>query len=268
MAIEAHAANRQRWDEVTPVHVVSRFYDVAGFLAGRCTVGPVERGAVGDVRGRRLLHLQCHFGLDTLSWARLGADVVGVDFSAPALAEARRLAARIGLADRARFVESDVLELALGERFDVVFTSHGTIGWLSDLGRWGQVVARHLSPGGVFYVLDAHPTALMFAADDDGGLRLAYEYVHRDDPYIKAVPDFAEPGYVPRSPEHSWSWPLVDVAGALERAGLCVFEFREYPFAAWPMFPGMEPDDGGDYWHPPPEGFRLPLMFALKARWP
>ena len=187
MAVDAHEPNRRLWDEVTPVHVASRFYDVEGFLAGRCTVAPVELTALGDLRGKRLLHLRCHFGLDPLSRARRGAAlVVGVDFSGPALAAAGRLAERVGLADRARFVHSDVLELALGERFDLVFTSHGTVGWLGDLRRWGETVARHLAPGGLFYVMDAHPVALLFEAEGQGGggRRLAHDYFHGEAPLV------------------------------------------------------------------------------------
>ena len=272
MAVEAHEPNRRRWDEVTPVHVASRFYDVDGFLAGRCGVKPIEREALGDLRGKRLLHLQCHFGLDTLSLARQGAaEVVGVDFSEPALAEARRLAGRAGLADRARFMHGDVLELALGERFDVVFTSHGTVGWLSDLRRWGEAVARHLAPGGLFYMADAHPVALLFEAEEEGRrLRLAYDYFHSDAPLVfDSQPDYAEPGYVPRAPEHNWIWSLSDLFGALEGAGLVVFDFREYPFAAWKVFPDMAFREDTRYWHPPEAGARrLPLRYALKARWP
>lgn len=271
MVIAAHEANRRHWDEVTPVHARSRFYDVDAFLAGRCTVGPVERAAVGDLRGKRLLHLQCHFGLDTLSFARLGAaEVTGVDFSDVALSEARRLTERLGLADRAQFVRSDVLELSLDARFDIVFTSHGTIGWLSDLRRWGETIARHLAPDGLFCIVETHPTALLFEPDkaDSGRLRLTYGYFHGETPLVdESGPDYAEPGYLPRGPRHYWIWSLADMFGALEQAGLQTFGLREYAFNAWPMFAGMQRGDDG-YWHPPEGAPHLPLMFSLKARWP
>src|SRR5690606_2911642 len=136
----------------------SRFYDVDGFLAGGCSLLPIEREEVGDVRGKSLLHLQCHFGLDTLSWARRGARVTGVDFSSAAIAKAEELAARAVL--EARFVECEVTragEALSHELFDVVCTSWGVLGWLPDLGAWARTAASLVKPGGTFYLAELHP---------------------------------------------------------------------------------------------------------------
>src|SRR5262247_2913851 len=176
MADEALEANRRLWDSWARINLASRFYDVEGFAAGRGRdLDSIALAGPGDVRGKSLLHLQCHFGMDTIRWARHGAAVTGVDFSTEAIAAARALAARMGVP--ATFVHSNIYELPskLDGRFDVVFTSHGVLGWLPDLDRWAQVVAHFLSAGGIFYVVDAHPVALCF--DDrlkEPDLRLLY----------------------------------------------------------------------------------------------
>ncbi len=178
---ELKRANQDLWDGWTELHVAGSSYDVEGFKAGRDTLDEVELAGVGDVEGKSLLHLQCHFGLDTMSWARRGARVVGVDFSENAVAHARRLALELGL--DARFIQADVTDAAAvlgrlgGEQFDVVFTSHGTISWLPELREWAQIIAGSLKPGGRFFIADSHPFTWMF--DDEGdepGLRFNPRY--------------------------------------------------------------------------------------------
>lgn len=266
---DAHARNRQRWNEVTPVHVESDFYDVAGFVGGRDTLGPVERAAVGDVAGRRVLHLQCHFGMDTLSWVRLGARAVGVDFSDVALAKARDLARQLGYEDRVGFVEADVTKAGIveGGGFDIVFTSFGTIVWLSDLDGWAATIAANLARDGFFYFLDSHPLAMIFDGDQVEP-RMKYPYFHDAAPDIEpsGAPDYADPDYRIHAEGHEFAWPLQDIFGALERAGLTVFEVREYPFCGWRMFPDMELGADG-YWYRTSAGKELPLLLGFKARW-
>ena len=162
--LEASFASNQRlWDAWTKVHAEGQFYDVAGFRQGGLRVRPYEIAALGDVTGKSLLHLQCHFGLDTLSWARLGARVTGVDFSPAAIRLARELAADIGIPE-ARFVESNVYQLPvrLGDEFDIVYTSRGVLGWLPDIRGWARVVARFVKPGGRFYISEIHPVLQVF----------------------------------------------------------------------------------------------------------
>ena len=148
-AMEDHhlEANRRMWDERVPIHLKSDFYDVTGFLDGTSHLRDFEREELGDVRGKSLVHLQCHFGLDTLSWARLGAEVIGLDFSEVAIVSARDIAERLGL--DAEFVVGDVHSApeVLGRRFDVVYTGLGSISWLPDLDRWARVIADLLEPG-------------------------------------------------------------------------------------------------------------------------
>ena len=261
-----HESNRRRWDELTPVHVRSDFYDVPGFLSGHNTLFEIERKGVGDVRGKSLLHLQCHFGMDSLSWARLGASVVGVDFSEAAITEARKLAEQTGLSERCRFMCCDVLELDehLNERFDVVFTSYGVITWLSDLRRWAEMIARFLKPGGLFFMAEIHPFAFIFR-ENSATLEVAYDYFH--DPRgieIKDTPDYAEPAFTPIHPEYYWAWALADVFYVLCEAGLELHDFREYPFSCYRQFPLLErrPDGG---WYFPEGSVQIPLLYSIAA---
>lgn len=173
------AANQRLWDAWTAVHAAGEFYDLAGFREGGIRIRPYEIAALGDVTGKSLLHLQCHFGLDTLSWARLGAIVTGVDFSPAAIRLARELAADIGITD-ARFIESNVYQLPvrLADAFDIVYTSRGVLGWLPDIRGWARVVARFVRPGGRFYISEAHPVIQVFESEGVGPreLRLQYPY--------------------------------------------------------------------------------------------
>ena len=171
-------ANRALWDEWTGINYRSNFYKVADFKAGLNKLRAYEMAEVGPVDGKELLHLQCHFGLDTLCWARLGARVTGVDFSAAAISQARALAEDVGL--DAHFVQSDIYELPqhLEGGFDVVYTSRGVLGWLPDIERWARVAAHFVRPGGFFYITEIHPVAQVFESEgvEPGELRLTYPY--------------------------------------------------------------------------------------------
>jgi len=270
---EFSEANRALWNAWTRINLASEFYDVEGFASGRARdLDPIARAGPGDVRGKSLLHLQCHFGMDTIRWAQQGAMVTGVDFSEDAVIAARALAARMGVS--ATFVHCDLYELPakLEGRFDVVFTSHGVLCWLPDLERWAQLIARFVAPGGLFYIVEAHPFLQIFndqLAEPD--LRLLYPYFHGPEPFRYEHPGcFSTPDAPITSVEHVWLHTLSDVIGALARAGLRITAFEEYPFLAWRFFPWME--QGPDGWWRLPEDPRLPLgrgslplMFSLKA---
>jgi SAM-dependent methyltransferase len=270
---EYREANRALWNAWTRINVQAKFYDVDAFAAGRGgDLDPIARAGPGDVRGKALLHLQCHFGMDTIRWANHGAVVTGVDFSEEAIAAARALAARMGVP--ATFVHSDVYELPskLEGRFDVVFTSHGVLNWLPDLERWAQVVACFLAPGGIFYVVDAHPVMNLFNDRlTEPDLRLLYPYFRGPEPIREEHAGcYAAPDAPITSVEHVWLHKISDIIGSLIRAGLRIESFAEYPFLSWRFFPWME--QGADGWWRLPEDERLPqgrgslpLMFSLKA---
>jgi 2-polyprenyl-3-methyl-5-hydroxy-6-metoxy-1,4-benzoquinol methylase len=265
--INLHNQNRQNWNEVTPVHMRSPFYDVDGFLAGKSMLDEIELTGVGDVRGKSLLHLQCHFGMDTLSFARLGARVCGVDFSDVAIQAAHDLANKAGLSDVSRFICCDVLELDryLDEQFDIVFTSYGVITWLSDLQKWAQNIARCLKPGGKFFIAEIHPLSMIFK-DATETFELGYNYFH--DPVgvvFPPNPDYAEPSFTASQPEHYWAWPLMDIFSVLNAAGLEIHDFREYPFTVYEQFPQMTKGSDG-FWHVPDHQTNVPLLFSLSAQ--
>jgi len=259
-------SNRELWNAWTRVHVKSKMYDVEGFRRGDNRLDEIVRAGVGDVRGKSLLHLQCHFGLDTLNWARLGARVTGADFSPEAIATARELANEVGLV--ANFVCANIYDLpnVLNEKFDIVFTSHGVLSWLPDLPAWGRVVAHFLKPGGTFFIAEAHPTAYIFDDEHPDDLRVRYPYFHTDAPGSNPVHgSYADREADVHGVEYWWSFSMSDVVNALTRAGLRIESLEEFPFVAWQMYPVME--KGADGWWRLPEKFpALPMMFALKAR--
>ena len=262
-------ANRALWNEWTAINVrAETFYRLEEFRAGGVRVRDYEIEEVGPVTGKDLLHLQCHFGTDTLSWARLGARVTGADFSEPAIGRARSLAAELGIA--ATFVCAELYELPerLDGDFDVVYTSRGVLGWLPDIPRWAGVVARFLRPGGIFYITEVHPVALAF--DDRSGvtdLRLHFPYWSRPEPIV--IPtrgSYADRTAKVEQPfEYGWSHGLGEIVTALASAGLRIDFLRERPFLEWevPFLTEREPGR----WQLP-EGQELPLSFSLKATKP
>ncbi len=263
-------ANRRHWDEIVPIHVRSQFYDVASFKAGKSKLKPVERQEMGDVRGKSLLHLQCHFGLDTLSWAREGAIVTGVDFSEPAVEAARALAAETGI--EARFVLSDIFSLPqkLDGQFDIVFTSYGVLGWLPDLSAWARVAAQFLRPGGTFYIVEFHPFAWVFDdAPDVTDLRLRYPYFPSDEPIVSegvgTYADRAAP--VQQRVTYSWPYPLGDVITSLIKAGLRIEYLHEFPFSSYQVWPFTEQLPDGSVRLTKHDGC-VPLLFSIKAAKP
>lgn len=264
------AANRRLWDRWTELHADSPFYDAAGVLAGASTLTPIERREVGDVAGLDLLHLQCHFGLDTLSWARLGARATGVDLSPKAIERARALAVEAGVA--ARFVCADVYALpaALGDAaaaaFDVVFTSWGVLWWLPDLPAWGEVVAACLKPGGRFHLVEFHPASA--CVDDDGSLARGY---FRGDEADREVspPSYAAPEAGPATGEVAFGWPhpLGQVVTALTSAGLRLDHLHEHDHSPIPCPPFTVEEAPGRH-RMAGAAARLPHGFSLRATRP
>ncbi|OGQ10185.1 MAG: hypothetical protein A2138_18645 [Deltaproteobacteria bacterium RBG_16_71_12] len=256
------ADNRAAWDQRVPIHAASRFYDVAGFKRGASTLQDVELGLVGDVSGKSLLHLQCHFGLDTLSWARRGARVVGVDFSARAIELARELARDVGVG--ARFVECNVYDTRahLEELFDVVFTSYGVIGWLPELCPWAQVIAASLAPGGRFVLVELHPYLWMSQVGPD--LLPRYSYFNTGPISEVTSGTYAERSAQLSLKEHGWNHPIADVINALLEAGLVVDRVGEHDTSPWEIFPNMERAGAEGYcFSAAPK--MVPMLFSLRC---
>lgn len=268
-------SNNDLWDAWTAIHVESPFYDVASFVDGThpIRVADHEIEEVGPVDGRTLLHLQCHFGLDTLSWARLGARVTGADFSEASITQARRLAGQIGHPE-ARFIRSDLEHLpeVLDETFDVVYTSNGVLGWLPDIRRWAAVVARFVRPGGTFYITEIHPVANAFEnmGTQPGELRLAYPYWdHPDRPLRFEVSGSYADREAPTAAllEHNWDHSMGEIVTALIEAGLVIDHLREYDFCVWKL-DFLERSEDGRWRLPAGTPGQLPLSFSLKAHKP
>jgi SAM-dependent methyltransferase len=235
-------------------------------------VRPYEIELIGDVTGKTLLHLQCHFGIDTLSWARLGAKVTGADFSPAAIELARSLADELGFPE-ARFVRSNLYDLpnALDGEFEVVYTSRGVLGWLPDIRGWARVVAHFLAPGGTFFISEAHPVLQAFESEGvaPGELRLAYPYWEHAEPLTFEVKgSYADPdAVVGEHTEHGWDHGLGEIVTALIDARLRIETLVEHPFVEWKIDFLVE-DDEGRWRLPVDAGGELPLMFSLRATKP
>jgi ubiquinone/menaquinone biosynthesis C-methylase UbiE len=255
--------NRHNWNVWTGFHTASEFYDVAGFKAGKLSLNPLEREELGDVNGKTLLHLQCHFGLDTLSWARLGARVTGVDFAEDAISAAQTLARETVL--DARFICSNIYRLpeALDEQFDIVFTSYGVLFWLQDLQRWAEIVARSLKPGGTFYIVEMHPFANVFN-NDITELQAKYSYTHQQTPHVEEFTGTYAGASDYRATEYTWSFGLGETLTALLQAGLRLEWVHEFPFAYYQQHPALtQHDDGTRRWADPAN--TIPLLFSVRA---
>lgn len=257
------AGNRALWDAWTEHHKDAPSYRRREFLAGENRLKSIEIEALGDVSGKSLLHLQCHFGLDTLSWARLGATVTGADFSEKAISLARRTAEEAGIP--ATFVCANLYDLpeALTGAFDIVFTSYGVLTWLPDLTGWGKVIAHFLKPGGTFTIVEFHPFFMVHDLDDPA-LPRKYPYFAQDGPIVEeTVGSYAGPSDV-RGKEYSWCHTLSDVVNALLGAGLRLEYLREFPNSpvGWPDHLVQGPD--GLYRLADDDG-RIPLLFSIRA---
>jgi SAM-dependent methyltransferase len=267
--------NRASWDERVPAHAASPGYAVSHFTDDPSFLSEVvgfDRPRLGDIAGLDAVHLQCHIGTDTVSLARLGAKMTGLDFSAPALEQGRRLAADVGVA--VEFVKSDLYGApdALGrERFDLVYTGIGALCWLPDIGRWAGVVASLLRPGGRLFIREGHPV-LWALADPrpDGLLVLEHPYFERPEPTI-----WDEPGtYVETDVEfthnvtHEWNHGLGEIVSAVFAAGLEVTALEEHDSVPWDALPGQMTQIGGGEYRLTDRPERLPHSYTLQARRP
>lgn len=259
-------ANRKLWDDLTKIHFESKFYDVESFKKGKCTLLDVEVEEVGNVAGKSLLHLQCHFGQDTLSWGRLGAKVTGMDFSEKAIDQAILLAKELDIP--ARFICCDVYELArhLDEKYDIVFTSAGVLEWLPDLRRWADIISHFLKPNGIFYIHEFHPAAGMFDdADDAKTPTIGYPYFDSDKPLLfKFDGSYAEPGADIHSISYAWTHSMGEIINSLIEVGLRIEYVHEFNYGICKLHPFLSQGDDG-MWRFSGVAGGLPLMFSIRA---
>jgi SAM-dependent methyltransferase len=272
--LDWRALNRANWDERVPIHLAARIYDDTRLRAGQAKKNAIEEAELGSVDGLRLLHLQCHFGRDSLILAQRGATVVGLDFSPPAIAAARSLAAELGLADRARFVEADLYDApnAISEpaSFDRVYVTWGAICWLPDIAGWARIVADFLKPGGSLYLAEGHPAALVLddaVPQPDGRPGFFVPYFHSEPLVLDDPTDYADPAArLTNSRTCEWIHPLGSVVSSLIAAGLRLDWLHEHDAITWRMFKCLiEGPDGLFRW---PDKPWLPLSYSLQATKP
>lgn len=268
------ALNRANWDERVPYHLGPRGYDLSTQRAGAGCLDDLVEAELGEVSGLRVFHPQCHLGDDSIALAQRGAaQVVGLDFSAPAIDAARALAAECGTRN-VRFVHADLyaapeaLPLQAGA-FDLVFTTWGTICWLPDLHGWARIIAHFLKPGGALYFADAHPIARAHDAPDtaydpQGRPRCAFPYFMRDPLTFDDAADYMDPtARLTNTRTVEFMHTTADILAALSAAGLRLDWLREHALIAWPMFPSLVRAGRGNWtW---PDKPWLPLSLSLRA---
>ena len=260
---EHFESNKKLWNERTSVHVKSNFYDNDGFLAGKSSLNKIELDEIGDVKGKSVLHLQCHFGQDTISFARMGAKATGVDFSEEAIKNARAMNEKLGL--DAEFINCNVYDLKehLDKKFDIIFTSYGVIGWLPDLKEWANLINHFLKPGGIFYIIEFHPVIWMF---DDNFEKIDYPYFTTAKPIEMVSTSTYTDSETELSgiKEYSWNHALSEVINSLMQADLKIQFVNEYPFSPYNIFPDMYAGEDG-YWRMKKFGDKLPQLFSIRA---
>jgi SAM-dependent methyltransferase len=263
--------NLRNWEERVPIHArdASGFYNIEAILVGRGKLGRIEAAEVGDVRGRRLLHLQCHLGLCTLLLAQLGAKATGLDFSPSAIKQARGFSQYSGI--EAQFVEGNVYDapkLTPGP-FDIVYTTWGTITWLPDIVEWAQVIASVLAPGGFLYFADDHPAAQTLD-EIEGRLVATYPWqtpANAPLAFEAATTYTGDPTRLANTTSYQWIHPVSDIVSGLIGAGLQIEMLHEHELLPWKPFSMML--DAGDGYYRLPDGVApVPLALSLRARKP
>lgn len=225
--------NKIAWNLRTDVHIKSGFYDNEAFYLGATTLKSIELDLLGDIKDKSVLHLQCHFGQDTISLSRLGAKVTGIDLSDNAINHAQKIAVELGV--DTKFICSDIYELpsVLHKKFDIVFTSYGVIGWLPDMERWAEVVSHFLKPGGRFIMAEFHPVVWMF---DDDFKTIAYNYFNSGEIIEQMEGTYADRSADIQYTTITWTHSLSEVMNNLIRAGISINRFEEFDYSPFDCF--------------------------------
>ena len=262
MTIKYIEINRKLWNDKTDIHFKSEFYNVNTFLAGKSSLNSIEIKLLGDIKNKSLLHLQCHFGMDTISLSRLGAHAVGVDFSDNAIQKAQQLA--ISTKTNAEFIQSDIyrLEDKLNSKFDIVFTSYGAIGWLPDMNEWARIISRFLKPDGIFVMVEFHPVLWMFSDDFS---KIEYDYFNTGAIVEEIQGTYADRNAPICNESVSWNHPLSEVFGALMKNGLTIDIFEEHDYSPYECFDNVIEIDKNKYQIAGLEK-KIPMLYSIRAR--
>nr|WP_314491484.1 class I SAM-dependent methyltransferase [uncultured Chryseobacterium sp.] len=254
--------NKNSWNARVDPHFESDFYFVDEFLKGRNSLNSIELDLLGDIKGKSILHLQCHFGQDSVSLSRMGAKVTGIDLSDKAIDKAKELAHQCGT--DTQFICTDVYHLpkVLNEKFDIVFTSYGTIGWLPDLKQWAEVINHFLKPGGAFIMAEFHPVVWMYDDNFDG---VIYNYFNEKPIIETSEGTYADASAAIVQQYISWNHPLCDVLQNLIDEDLIIRNFREFDWSPYPCFRHLEEFEKGK-WRIEKFGNKIPMVYAVHAK--
>ena len=254
-------ANKILWNKRTSINASSKFYALDEFKKGKSSLNFIELEALGNIKGKSILHLQCHFGQDTLSLARMGAKVTGVDFSPRAITLANELNNELNL--DADFICCNVYDLKkyLNKKFDIVYTSYGVIGWLPDLNKWADIISFFLKPGGMFFMVEFHPFIWMY---DNEFEKIKYSYFNSGVIEEKIKGTYSDRDAEIEETEYGWNHSLSEVFSSIINKNLKVTEFNEYPFSFYNCFPDMFKGKDGFYRIKKFQNF-FPLMYSMKA---
>jgi ubiquinone/menaquinone biosynthesis C-methylase UbiE len=253
--------NKQTWNNKTDVHIASEFYDMQGFLEGKSTLNAIELELLGEISNKSILHLQCHFGQDTMTFSRMGAKATGIDFSEKAIEKAREFATQLNL--ETQFVCCDFYETPkyIDEKFDVVFTSYGTIGWLPDLDKWAKVVSHFLKPNGRFIMADFHPVVWMY---DNDFKEVFYNYFNVEPIIEDETTTYADKNVALSTQTIGWNHPISEILNSLISNGIEINCFNEYDYSPYNCFNETEEFE--------PKKFRIkhlenkiPMVYAIKG---
>lgn len=254
--------NRQAWNNKTDIHLKSKFYDHDNFIKGKTSLNKIELDLLGDVSGKSILHLQCHFGQDTISLNRLGAEVTGIDLSDKAIETARQIASEVN--SDADFICCDIYDLPnhLNKQFDIVYTSYGTIGWLPNLDKWAKIVSRFLKPNGQFVFVEFHPVVWMF---DDNFEKIGYNYFNSG-----AIIESENGTYADKASEITqeyvmWNHSISEVLNSVIKNQLEIISFNEYDYSPYNCFNKTIEFSNGKFRIEHLEN-KIPMVFSLLAR--
>lgn len=253
--------NRKAWNAKTEIHVKSKFYDNDSFLQGKNTLKSIELALLGDIKNKTILHLQCHFGQDSISLARLGAKVTGVDFSDKAIETARLFAKQVD-AD-AEFICCEIYDLDrfLKKTYDIVITSYGTIGWLPDLDKWAGSIASHLKPGGRFVFVEFHPVVWMF---DDEFRQVTYNYFNREPMEEAELGTYADRDAPIVIETVGWNHSISEVLNSLINNGLEINSLDEFDYSPSDCFKHMISSEPGKFRISHLKN-RIPMVYSVLA---
>jgi len=258
VSLDYIAINKKSWNERVDTHIASAFYDLEGFINGNTSLNDIELKLLGDIKGKEVLHLQCHFGQDSISLSRMGGKVTGVDLSDKSISKARELASICEV--DTEFIESDIYALnkVHSKKYDIIFTSYGTIGWLPDLTRWANIISNFLKPNGQFIFVDFHPVLWMY---DESLQKIKYRYFNSE-PIVEEGSTYTDGSAGLQIKSVGWNHGMSETIQALLNKGMKLLEITEYDYSPYDCFPDLESIDRKKYRHKV-YGNKIPYVYSM-----